>query len=98
MRVCEFVGACVRVGGRACVVAPRCDRPGSAAGRTFTSRTLTAEWAPRFGHTSVVDAAGTIYVIGGVGDTFLQDVWASTDRGARAGLAPGLVGVGTQGY
>ncbi len=38
------------------------------------------------GHTSVVDAAGTIYVIGGIGDTapdYFQDVWASTDGGAR---------------
>ena len=57
-------------------------RPGwraLAAGATWTSRTLSAPWADRSGHTSVVDAAGAIYVIGG--GTF-QDVWVSTDGGA----------------
>jgi hypothetical protein len=55
------------------------------AGRTFSNRTLKAEWAARYGHTSVIDAvSGAIYVIGGSGgSTFLQDVWASTDGGAR---------------
>jgi hypothetical protein len=38
----------------------------------------------------VIDAAGAIYVIGGYGsgNTYLQDVWKSTDGGAdrtRAG-------------
>jgi hypothetical protein len=42
----------------------------------------------------VVDAAGAIYVIGGDGFngiyySQLQDVWASTDGGARAGLSLG---------
>jgi hypothetical protein len=51
------------------------------------SRTLTAQWAARSGHTSVIDAAGAIYVIGGYsysdsGYSF-QDVWVSTDGGAR---------------
>ena len=59
----------------------------SAAGITWTSRTLTAQWAARYGHTSVIDAAGAIYVIGGEGIGFFQDVWASTDGGARAGLS-----------
>jgi hypothetical protein len=46
-----------------------------------------AGWAARSHHTSVVDAAGAIYVIGGNdGTTRYQDVWASTDGGARAGL------------
>ncbi len=61
----------------------RCHRPGSrasAAGVTWTCRTASAPWAARYGHTSVVDAAGAIYVIDG---NFLQDVWASTDGGAR---------------
>ncbi len=55
-----------------------------AAGRTFRSRTLKAEWAARYAHTSVVDAAGAIYVIGGSGGitTDYNDVWASTDGGA----------------
>ncbi len=64
-----------------------------AAGVTWTSRTLKAEWAGRYSHTSVVDAAGAIYVIGGVGGgTNFHDVWASTDRGARAGLGQGVGG------
>jgi hypothetical protein len=54
-----------------------------AAGRTWTSRTLKAGWGGRYGHTSVVDAAGAIYVIGGYsGKNYLNDVWASTDGGA----------------
>jgi hypothetical protein len=53
----------------------------SAAGVSWTSRTTSAPWAARYHHTSVVDAAGAIYVIGG--GTHLQDVWASTDGGAR---------------
>jgi hypothetical protein len=56
----------------------------SAAGVTWTSRTLKAEWAARAHHTSVIDAAGAIYVIGG-DSNFLNDVWASTDGGARKG-------------
>ncbi len=50
---------------------------------------MTAPWAVRYGHTSVVDAAGAIYVIGGRSpsstrnDVFYKDVWASTDGGAR---------------
>jgi hypothetical protein len=64
-----------------------------AAGVSWTSRTAKAGWAGRFYHTSVVDAAGAIYVIGGLGDgnSLLQDVWASTDGGARAGLGRGVV-------
>jgi hypothetical protein len=60
-----------------------------AAGITWTQRTRHAEWGNaflggRYGHTSVIDAAGAIYVIGGYfyGFTFYQDVWASTDGGA----------------
>jgi hypothetical protein len=54
-----------------------------AAGITWTSRTLKAPWAGRSYHTTVVDAAGAIYVIGGYGSTYYQDVWVSTDGGAR---------------
>jgi hypothetical protein len=54
-----------------------------AAGATWTSRTMSTPWAGRSGHTSVVDAAGTIYVIGGVyGRTYLNDVLKSADGGA----------------
>ncbi len=78
----------LRPRARGCV---RCHRPGSrasAAGVTWTSRTLKAGWAARYGHTTVVDAAGAIYVIGGRGDGtdtftgYFQDVWVSTDGGA----------------
>ncbi len=65
---------------RGCV---RCHRPGSrvsGAGVTWTSRNAKAPWAGRMGHTSVVDATGAIYVIGGY--LLFQDVWASTDGGA----------------
>ncbi len=66
-----------------------CHRPGSrasAAGVNWTSRTLVAQWAARDAHTSVLDAAGAIYVIGGGGDIgYYADVWASTDSGARGG-------------
>jgi hypothetical protein len=61
----------------------------------WTIRTAKAEWAGRFSHTSVVDAAGAIYVIGGFGrhvggpETYLNDVWTSTDGGARAGRGRG---------
>jgi hypothetical protein len=44
---------------------------------------MTAPWAGRDKHTSVIDAAGTIYVIGGNGFNDYNDVWASTDGGAR---------------
>ncbi len=65
------------------------------AGVTWTCRTAGAPWAVRFRHTSVVDAvSGAIYVIGGYGTgTNYQDVWASTDGGAR----PDSVRVGTRG-
>jgi hypothetical protein len=48
-------------------------------------RTAKAEWAGRVAHTSVVDAAGAIYVIGGQGNagTQFQDVYASIDGGAQ---------------
>jgi hypothetical protein len=48
----------------------------------------------------VIDAAGAIYVIGGIGygtklnRTYFQDVWVSTDGGARAGVGRGGGGGG----
>ena len=47
-----------------------------------------APWGARDRHTSVIDAAGAIYVIGGTrdGPAYYNDMWASTDGGARAGL------------
>jgi hypothetical protein len=53
-----------------------------------------APWAARRGHTSVIDAAGAIYVIGGFRgeEPNFNDVWVSTDGGAdrtRAGVVGG---------
>ncbi len=57
--------------------------PICAAGVTWTSRTPNAQWAARRSHTTVIDAAGAIYVIGGgFGTTRYNDVWASTNGGA----------------
>ncbi len=87
-----------RVGGRARVVAVRCHRPGSrasAAGVNWTSRTANAPWGPRAFHTSVVDAAGAINVLGGHSANALyyySDVYASTDGGARPDSVGGWVG------
>ena len=55
-----------------------------AAGVTWTCVIANAPWAARFGHTSVIDAAGAIYVIGGSDgvSTVYGDVWVSTDGGA----------------
>jgi hypothetical protein len=65
-----------------------------AAGTTWTNRTTSAPWAAREGHTSVIDAAGAIYVVGGLGSTgFYNDVWVSTDGGARPDSRAGTHGV-----
>jgi hypothetical protein len=65
---------------------------------TWTSRTTSAPWAGRGYHTSVIDAAGAIYVIGGYNSgTWYKDVWVSTDGGARAGLGQGGWSAGTRG-
>ncbi len=79
--------------------------PALAAGVTWTNRTLSAPWEARAAHTSVVDAAGAIYVIGGEGgfdgtDNY-ADVWASTDGGAdptRAWWSGGTRGGYYRGY
>jgi hypothetical protein len=46
--------------------------------------TDNAPWAARAEHTSVVDTAGGIYVIGGGygTSTLYNDVWRSADQGA----------------
>ncbi len=90
------------VGGRARVVAlgatGRVSRA-SAAGVTWTSRTANAPWGERAYHTSVIDAAGAIYSIGGSGypTGYFNDVYASTDGGARAGLGRGVFGQALEG-
>jgi hypothetical protein len=69
--------------GHVCVLCHRPVSRASAAGVTWTSRTASAPWGARADHTSVIDAAGAIYVIGGLGDGGgFQDVWVSTDGGA----------------
>jgi hypothetical protein len=55
------------------------------AGVTWKLMIASTPWAARQGHTTVIDAAGAIYVIGGCCGTALhdyKDVWVSTDGGA----------------
>jgi hypothetical protein len=78
--------------GRACVVAfGAIGRSRAlAAGATWNNRTTSAPWAARYGHTTVIDIAGAIYVIGGFGSTgSFNDVWVSTDRGADRATSEG---------
>ncbi len=55
----------------------------SAAGTTWGLVTGDAPWAARVGHTTVIDAAGTMYLMGGAGVTKYNDVWQSTGAGAN---------------
>jgi hypothetical protein len=81
-RPAVFIARPCRADGHVCVsVGHSVARP-RAAGVTWTSRTTNAPWAVRYSHTTVVDAAGAIYVLGGYSSTYLNDVWASTDGGA----------------
>jgi hypothetical protein len=79
-----------------CICAIGQARARLAAGVTWTSRTTSAPWAARCWHTSVIDAAGAIYVIGGYGGrdstTHFNDVWVSADGGARPDIVKGVVG------
>ncbi len=62
-----------------------------AAGTAWRPVIASAPWAARYGHTTVIDAASAIYVLGGRNSgTVYNDVWVSTDRGAdriRAGYS-----------
>jgi hypothetical protein len=49
--------------------------------------TSDAPWAARYGHTTVIDAAGTMYLIGGYNGTSLNDVWSSANKGANRTIA-----------
>jgi hypothetical protein len=75
-----------------------------AAGVNWTCRTANAPWAVRPAHTSVVDAAGAIYVIGGAGyprDSYtgtFQDVWVSADGGAPPDSVKGEGGGYSRGH
>ncbi len=60
---------------------------------------MTAPWAGRSGHTTVIDAAGAIYVIGGgifngTSTIVFNDVWVSPDGGARPDSRRGWSGMG----
>jgi hypothetical protein len=60
---------------------------------------MTAPWAARYGHSTVIDArTRAIYVIGGyTGTTYFNDVLVSTDGGAfpasRRGGGRGVLSV-----
>jgi hypothetical protein len=60
----------------------------------FASRTTSAQWAARYFHSTEIDAAGAIYVIGGYGGgiTDYRDVWASTVYAQEAHKAAVLQG------
>ena len=56
-----------------------------AVGATWRLMITSAPWAARLSLTTVIDAAGAIYVIGGRGSGgagYFQDVWVSTNGGA----------------
>jgi hypothetical protein len=65
-----------------------------AAGATWKLVIAKAPWAARYGHASAINAAGAIYVLGGYGTGYLNDVWVSTDAGADrlGGTRRALVG------
>ena len=57
-----------------------------AAGTTWGLVTGDAPWAARGGHTTMIDAAGTMYLMGGSNaekHLNYNDVWQSTGAGAN---------------
>ncbi len=103
---CVYVYVCHRTGG--IYSSARDGRTAACAfafvGVTWTNRTSSAPWAARSQHTSVIDTAGAIYVIGGRYGYFTvyNDVWKSIDGGADrtrgcSGVLDGYSG-GTRGY
>ncbi len=64
-----------------------------AAGGTWTCLLANTPWPARYGHTTVIDAAGTIYLMGGAfvrgGGAgahlnLYNDVWVGTNNGANS--------------
>jgi hypothetical protein len=54
-----------------------------AAGATWGRVTNYVLWEARSGHTTVIDAAGIMYLMGGFnGTSFFNDMWISTNKGA----------------
>ena len=51
-------------------------------GKTWTQMTASAEWPPRYGHSSVALPDGSIVLMGGRSGGSKNDVWRSTDNGA----------------
>jgi hypothetical protein len=72
-----------------------------AAGATWVRVTEHAEWEARSEHTTVIDATGTIYVLGGrkfAGYKDLNDVWRGTAGGeARHATGASSVMIGLRG-
>ena len=68
----------------------------SAAGVPWACRALAAQWAARAYHTSAIDAAGAIYVLGGISGapsfSYYKDVWVSTDGGEDLNRIRGILG------
>ncbi len=67
------------------------------AGVTWSPVTSNAPWAAREGYTIVIDAAGTMFLIGGYGCAtgWCNDVWSSVDKGedrTQGGLQRVLMG------
>jgi hypothetical protein len=100
-RVCECVWATGlgRADARLCVCVCHWSFGHAAAGATSKLVIASAPWAARYLHTTVIDAAGAIYVIGGYGSslTYYNDAWSSADGGA--GRARGALNyMGTTAY
>jgi hypothetical protein len=63
----------------------------------WSQRTANADWATRTGHTSVIDATGAIYVLGGSSGISKNDVWRGTAGGeARHATGASSVMIGWQ--
>ena len=72
----------------------------------WSQRTANSDWATRTGHTSVIDATGAIYVLGGESSVYrvnydrvnLNDVWRGTAGGeARHATGASSVMIGLRG-
>ncbi len=89
-----------RAAARAFAFVPSAGSRALAAGATWTCRTSNAPWGGRDGHTSVIDAAGALYVLGGYGGYgyYYQDVWVSTAGGADRARSRGWSGGTKQWY
>jgi len=53
----------------------------SSDGQTWTEQNPNAPWSKRYGHSSLIDKKGNMYIMGGFTTVCLDDVWRSTDKG-----------------